>query len=170
MKKLKTYVLMISKYFPAWHSSAGALTCFEEKVRTERTDCKECKRIKNNNPDCYSGRCKRHTIRQNYELWKHRVQEVQNGNAIISVRRWDYLPYKSPQLECASLDKDDSIGVQKLEFVNGNIMKPIVNETPVNPQTLAANDGLSFDDWLDWFKSYDLTKPMIIIHFTSFRY
>ena len=35
---------------------------------------------------------------------------------------------------------------------------------------LAANDGLSTNDWLDWFKNYDLTKPMAIIHFTKFRY
>jgi len=33
-----------------------------------------------------------------------------------------------------------------------------------------TNDGLSFDDWLDWFKDYDLTKPMAIIHFTPMRY
>ena len=36
--------------------------------------------------------------------------------------------------------------------------------------TLAANDGLSVSDWLAWFKCYDKTKPLAIIHFTDFRY
>ena len=35
---------------------------------------------------------------------------------------------------------------------------------------LANNDGLDFDDFVDWFKQYDLTKPMAVIHFTNFRY
>ena len=35
---------------------------------------------------------------------------------------------------------------------------------------LAKNDGLSLDDFKAWFKSYDLSQPMAIIHFTSFRY
>ncbi len=36
--------------------------------------------------------------------------------------------------------------------------------------TLARNDGLSLEDWEAWFKDYDLSKPMAIIHFTPFRY
>jgi len=35
---------------------------------------------------------------------------------------------------------------------------------------LAANDGLLTEDWYRWFKKYDLSKPMAVIHFTSFRY
>lgn len=32
------------------------------------------------------------------------------------------------------------------------------------------NDGLSLADWCDWFRHYDLSKPMAIINFTKFRY
>jgi hypothetical protein len=35
---------------------------------------------------------------------------------------------------------------------------------------LAENDGLSLVDFKAWFKGYDLSKPMAIIHFINFRY
>ena len=37
-------------------------------------------------------------------------------------------------------------------------------------ETLAKNDGLSDDDFREWFKKIDFSKPMAIIHFTDFRY
>ena len=40
----------------------------------------------------------------------------------------------------------------------------------VPAEELAINDGLSLKDWTDWFKSYDLSKPLAIIHFTRYRY
>jgi len=36
--------------------------------------------------------------------------------------------------------------------------------------SIARNDGLSFDDFEEWFKDYDLSKPMAIIHYSDFRY
>jgi hypothetical protein len=35
---------------------------------------------------------------------------------------------------------------------------------------LSKNDGLSLPDFKAWFKNYDLSEPMAIIHFTKFRY
>lgn len=37
-------------------------------------------------------------------------------------------------------------------------------------QTIAKNDGLTPDQFNSWFKNYDLSQPMAIIHFTPFRY
>ena len=34
---------------------------------------------------------------------------------------------------------------------------------------LAKNDGLRYEDFKEWFKSYD-SETMVIIHFTDFRY
>ena len=36
--------------------------------------------------------------------------------------------------------------------------------------TLSKNDGVSFIDWLEWFKGYNFNRPLAIIHFTPFRY
>jgi len=33
-----------------------------------------------------------------------------------------------------------------------------------------CNDGLTSNDWLEWFKNYDLSQTLAIIHFTKFRY
>ena len=46
----------------------------------------------------------------------------------------------------------------------------IINGNKVELPVLAANDGLSFNDWYEWFKAYDLNKPLAIIHFSEFRY
>ena len=37
-------------------------------------------------------------------------------------------------------------------------------------EMLSKNDGLTVEDWRNWFKDYDLSLPLVIIHFTPFRY
>ena len=48
--------------------------------------------------------------------------------------------------------------------------RPVVDIYDVNPQQLSCNDGLSYYEWLNWFRGYDLSQPLAIIHFTFFRY
>ena len=76
---------------------------------------------------------------------------------------------RSKQREIAWLSKEDGIGIQRLQLVDlfrATIIEGIKTELP----DLAQNDGLTFDDWHQWFKGYDLKKPLAIIHFTKFRY
>ena len=72
------------------------------------------------------------------------------------------------------LDKDSGVGVQKLLFGINDLLYPIAGDgiwhRVLNLENLAKNDGLSIDDFKDWFKNYDLRKPMAIIQFTEFRY
>ena len=42
--------------------------------------------------------------------------------------------------------------------------------TTLTREQLAKNDGLSLEEFKEWFKGYDLSQPMAIIHFTRFRY
>ena len=96
----------------------------------------------------------------------HRVQA---GKAVLSVRQWTGKPYRSPQEEIAILTNEDGLGIQELKMID--LFRPTtINGNRVELPDLAANDGLSFNDWYDWFKSYDLKQPMAIIHFTKFRY
>ena len=69
--------------------------------------------------------------------------------------------------------------MQLLCFAGNNSKKdrelhrPIVGgTTKIDYRSLAVMDGLSLQDWEDWFTTgdYDLSEPMVIIHFTSFRY
>ena len=199
MKKQKTYVLIISEYFPAKHPRAGQPTGFEEKIKNaldsadQNMSCMECK-------EKWWGDCKTcaagghfprkeeklHTIRENYELWKRRIDEVNTGNAVLSVRKWSGKPRQSKQVELFRFDKDSGIGVQKLQWICARIetaiISPSINdncmfeaiapgESLYNTREICRNDGLSEQDFRDWFKNYDLTTPKAIIHFTpKFRY
>ncbi|MBQ9637447.1 MAG: hypothetical protein IJV36_06090 [Prevotella sp.] len=65
--------------------------------------------------------------------------------------------------------REHGIGIERLTFDKGGFL-PDANYKPVGIGNLANNDGLSLEDWREWFKGYDLSKPLAIIHFTSFRY
>lgn len=71
--------------------------------------------------------------------------------------------------------KDEvEIGVQKIKF-SRDIFHPYIehylgSELTLWIEELARNDGLTPNDWLGWFKNYDLSQSMAIICFTKFRY
>jgi hypothetical protein len=175
---MKTFVLTVSRTFPKTHKRAGQQTWFVEKINEEGMPISD---------DPIMGK-KIHTIRANYELWEKRIKEVQEGKAILSLRYWSGEPYRTKQIEFAQLDKDSGVGVQELKFGYCNslislsdkffpiITKPYIIELEnlkdkyLDILQISKNDGLKFGDFMDWFKNYDLSKPMAIIHFTSFRY
>lgn len=160
---MKTYVLTLSQVFPATHPRKGEPTNFKVGLLNA---------LYIHNP---IAPIKSHTIRGNYELWRKRFEEIDAGNACLSIRQWSGKPYHSKQVEIARLTKGDGIGLQKL------MLKPSLNccgTVPSNkwlprgvPEaTLAKYDGLSYEDWKAWFKNYDFSKPFALIHFTKFRY
>lgn len=163
MKKIKTYVLTVSRTFPATHKRKGEETGFVNKILMAIST-----------PEY--NKCKIHTIRSNYELCEKRISEIQKGNAILSIRYWSGKPYKSKQIEICQLDKDSGVGIQKINFINSVMAISIQVDKKYtkyeNPFAVivAKNDGLSLEDFKYWFKNYDLSKPMAIIHFTKFRY
>ena len=148
---MKTYVLTLSKAFPKTHVRTGEPTEFREKLLKKG---------------------KIHTIRANYELWRKRIAEVRAGRAVLSVRQWTGKPYASRQEEIARLTAENSVGIQKLCFPNRStaLVDYPERKLSVDFKLLAKNDGLSLADWCDWFRHYDLSKPLAIIHFTNFRY
>lgn len=166
---MKTYVIIVSRYFPATHKRRGEETFFREKILSGQGDRYKHKLVQ----ECFQKPPEKiHTIRANFELWANRIKEVQEGKAVLSLRYWSGKPYRSKQVEICRLAKDDGVGVQLLRFPGGFFGSQLVDGEIKywNLETLAKNDGLSFDDFREWFRSYDLTKPMAIIHFTKFRY
>ncbi len=159
---MKTYIIMLSKYYPATHPQAGEPTFFRDKVLAA---------VLHNNSQWQ----KLHTIRANYLLWEKRIKEVREGKAILSLRQWSDKPYRSKTQEIVRLTASDGVGIQILEFdkdsdgmVSWNFFD-IDGKYP-SLEDVAHNDGLSLDDWRAWFRNYDLTKPMAVIQFTKFRY
>lgn len=169
---MKTYVLILSRNFPSKHARKGEQTNFDIKVLNSVW------RAHNMNCVFHKYGMKLHTIRTNYDLWSKRFEQIDDGKAVLSIRYWTGKPYHSKQIEICKLTKDDGIGIQKMEFlafqewyrkdagicIAGNVL-PIDER-----EQIAINDGLTIHDWDDWFKSFDLSKPLAIIHFTKFRY
>jgi DNA (cytosine-5)-methyltransferase 1 len=62
----------------------------------------------------------------------------------------------------------DIIGVEKLDNPK-NFVWAEIDEKKCNWEDVAKNDGLSFDDFCEWF-SVRQDKPMAVIHFTNFMY
>ena len=144
---MKTYVLMIARTFPVTHSRAGDLTQFEFKIA-----------------EGY----KKHTLRANYKLWQYRINEVNKGNACLSVRQWLGKPYNSRQLEIFNFT-GSQVGIQKIEWDTALGWFIDDFDSDLYTKDLAENDGLTLPDFKEWFKKYP-KEPMAIIHFTDFRY
>ena len=178
MEKKKTYILTLSEFFPKTHSKAGTPTGFKDKFTLGQScpDCNETQDLSCEHISNCTG-CMRtflfpklHTIRSNYPLWEKRIKEIQEGHAVLSVRQWSGKPYRSKQVEIAMLTAENGIGIQRLDIFD--FMRPakVDSSQLVDLTDLANNDGLSFSDWYHWFRLTDVTKPMVIIHFTKFRY
>lgn len=156
--KLKTYVLTVSRYFPANHKRKGEPTRFIEKIL-------------NKDPDNWT---KIHTIRSNYDLWKKRIDQVNEGKAVLSLRYWTKSPYNyqkdgSKQQEFLQLKKGEC-GIQKIDFSDDYLYTVRIDGNRREFNGIERNDGLLSQDFENWFEEYDLSKPMAIIHFTQFRY
>lgn len=176
---MKTYVITLSRNFPAKHPRHGEPTNFD--IQTANAF------LKMNKKGIFFPKygMKLHTIRGNYELWSKRFEQINAGKACLSLRYWTGKPYHSKQTEIVKLTKEDGIGLQKayierLQYIGRNDMKLSLRvvrgywqtEDPiVDGETMAKNDGLSsLRDWMPFFNGHNISKPLAIIHFTKFRY
>lgn len=154
---MKTYVITLSKQFMKSHPQAGQPTMFKEKVLNKQ---------------------KLHTIRGNYDLWSKRLNEVQEGKALLSIREWEGMPYRSKQVEIMKVTKDSGCGVQRISMHKPNASQICWNiddrRTIQQLDEVAKNDGLLLEDFRVWFfpKQTDEEAFFVgaIIHFTDFRY
>jgi len=170
--KIIRYRLGVSRTFPTTHKRKGEKTYFVYQI-CNALDIFSYTAFCDDKGDIIVN-IKIHTIRSNYDLWAKRMEKVHAGLAVIELFYWEGKPYNSKQIVFATLGKDSGCGVQELSFINNEFNRPCVfgegyairNST----NELSKNDGLSLDDFKDWFKKYDLSKPMAIIHFTSYRY
>jgi len=147
----KKYVLTISETFPQTHNRKGEPTNFIDSMLALG---------------------KIHTIRANFPLWEKRIEQINAGTARLSVRVWTGKPYRSKQKERFSFS---GVGIQKLKSINFDkgfafYIGENQHVVPLSIETLAKNDGLSLEDFREWFKDYDHNEPMAILHFTNSLY
>ena len=163
MKADKKVVLTLSRVFPKPHPRHGEPTLFKEHLGNTL-----CNR---------QGKRKLHTIRDNFDRWAHNIDKINNGDFYLSVRQWKDKPYRSPQVEIYEIRKH--VGYQRITliydsktdelscYIDGMAHNDIVQ--------LAANDGLSLEDFKAWFFPPATRQERnvihgVIIHFTDFRY
>ncbi|MDR1913547.1 MAG: hypothetical protein LBQ68_03575 [Clostridiales bacterium] len=148
----KIVVLTLCRVFPVAHKKAGELTHFEDNLKTGE---------------------KIHTVRGNDKnVWNDRYKEIKSGKKYLSVREWTGRPYHTSPIEIA---RYDTIGLQNIEMsycFDDDYPKVWINNKEVFIQEVAANDGLSVEDFVEWFfgNSKENTFKGVIIHFTDFRY
>lgn len=144
---MKKYIVIISQTFPLTHPRGGEATNFKESI-------KEHSKI--------------HTLRGNFEYWEKRFKSIEAGEAELIIKAWTGKPYKSKQIELFRFSKTDGIGIQKFEWTSEGIY---IDEKPTKLQInqIANSDGLSKQDFVDWFADYP-NEPLAILHFTAFRY
>lgn len=151
--KLKTYVITLMVKFPAKAPFLANKTEFKKKV--------------------LSGE-KKHTIRRNYKFWKKRIDKINEGKAVLSLRQWSGLPYRSEQKEIMVLKKGE-VGYQRITMtghgwdvavgISKNEYKFLSDRTI---KRLVKNDGITMEQFREFFK-----EPLIngiIIHLTKLRY
>lgn len=153
-KPLKTYVITMMVKYPKIGIVVPKPTGFKKKL--------------------LSGE-KKHTIRQNYKFWKKRIDEINAGKAVLSIRQWTGLPYRSEQKEIKVFGKGE-VGYERIIMfdnaqeiaINTGTSKGYVYLSDKRILTLIKNDGVPVDIFRKFFKGGLLDG--IIIHFTKLRY
>lgn len=150
---MKTFVITASKNYLAKHPRKGQPTGFKKKILEQ---------------------VKIHTFRGNYKYWQNIVRQVNAGEAVLSLREWSGLPYKSKQQEIVKFTK---LGIQKVKFrknKGGNKVSIRFDAqkkssiTILNPVSVAKNDGFDqVNDFINWFPA---KFDGCVLHFTDFRY
>lgn len=146
-------VIMVSKQFPKYHPKSGQPTHFVQKILHSLLPSGYKPITEIGNPAKY------HTIRAG-ERWK--VGEM------ASIRIWTGLPYRSKQEEICKVEIKkvwrfeikkvrESIFTQYQAFVDGN-------RCDIDGKELIQNDGLSYDDFCDWFRLNNHKKD---VHFSG---
>jgi hypothetical protein len=167
--KRKKHKLTISSVFPKGHPKAGKETFYDHKIIGVVSGIKQ--------PDSCGEKI--HAIEYDYKLWKERIDLVNSGDAVLDL----YYQVGDNFRKFHTFDKDSGIEVQKLGFFRnsnlpfvsitttshgGRAMSATFREIDINQ--LAENNGLSLQDFQEWLKISDHSKPLAIIHFTKFRY
>lgn len=177
---MKTHIITVSRRFPKTHKHATQETFFIEKILAGLPffECSDIIELFNYADNDKINSCREkidikvHTIRQNYELWKKRIDEVNQGIAILSIRAWKGVPRKSKQFEICHFTKSSGIHVQKIQYTPQGWRIDDNDGRLYSSSEIAPHDGLSVEDFEDWFKDIMVpnTPPMAIIHFSPKRY
>jgi len=162
-------IITFSKYFPSYHEKAGQTTCFIQKILNQigvDVDEKEYldKLLSLNNESLSNDKLvytdiflfwKTLTVRNIKTDKKHTIRAGKRFKAkeLFSPRVWSKKPYNSPQIifwDDVLIEKVISFEISEdrgRTFVYGD--KQVM---PIQRSMIAMNDGLTLNDFDNWFK------------------
>jgi hypothetical protein len=150
-KKTKAIILNISLNFLSYHPRRGEPTGFVDLVLDG---------------------VKKHTVRENYEYWRKRVEMVNSGTYVLKITCWSGRPYHSKKVEVKTITHCE---IQKFRLVmrkrDKNFAVAYVDNRMLLPHEFTEfckNDGLSTVDFIHWLRAEDFEG--CVIHFGYFKY
>lgn len=168
---MKTIVLVVSWRFPMTHSKRGKLTHFAEKITNTVNNSEQTKSHRGN---ATIKKRKIHTIRLNYDRWKHNIDKIKKGGYQLSVREWENAPYRSKQRRVLDTENVDYQRITMSFDPEEGVRAVIDGKRMTDIDLLAKNDGLTKKEFIEWFFGENPTEKKlitgIIIHFTDFKY
>lgn len=177
MSAITNYEIILEKYFSESHqrTKRSRPTHFRDSFLLA-LNCPDCPNTLNldKTADSQCENCPRvglhpklHLVKSNFPIWSKWISEVNAGKATLSIKQWVGSPQKSIRETLIKFDSTSNIGVQKIRYRYG---WEVDCPNRYDSHELAANNGMSLEDWQAIFCNADRSKPMAIIHFTDFRY
>lgn len=144
-------VLTFSRHFPQGHPKAGQPTHFVEKIEACLADIIPGWEM--------SKTFTLHEWEPYYNCTMPKHHTIRAGNRfkpgdMVSLRVWSDKPYRSKQIEFAQVEikKTWDIEINEFWFINGEMLE---HEKVID---LAANDGLTYFDFISWFNIHPKKK------------
>ena len=150
MAKIKTHVILVASRFPKNHFRSNEPTRFRYQI--------------------IEG-LKKHTIRGSYDRWKKKIDEVNAGQAILSIRAWTGAPYKSKQEVIKDLS--GPLNIQRIQYDPLKKSWIVDVKTSIDTKSLSKADGLSlvdFESWFDFEGKGIPTEEQALIWFSDSKY
>jgi len=175
-KEKKTAVLLLSRNFMVGHAKAGQPTWFKEQLMNLLHNYEYHNVNMPDGSDLLITGKKLHTMRGNYNYWAEKAAKINAGEMELSIRQWSGKPFDSVQKTIATLQH---LNIQRYEGYwykeqreKGELPTFLIDGKLLEDVTLLAkNDGLSMEDWLEWFFKKTEKVEGVILHFTQeFRY
>lgn len=152
----RSILITLSRVFPKNHPRKGEPTNFARKLA--------------------DGTLK-HTIRGNYYMWVLNAEKLRHPERWqLSVRQWSGQPYRSKQEEIAIINHPIAVEPLLMHYhADTDTITAKVETKPVDIADIATNNGLTLDEFKDWYfapyrRKQDFLYCGSIIQFTDFRY
>ncbi|GAB6118882.1 hypothetical protein [Dysgonomonas termitidis] len=143
----KQILLSVLDTFPTWHSRYGEDTHFASKIKGILPPGKI------------------HALKSGVIFWEDACRKLATGGYCARIV---YLEDRPTGKVYYPITKCKTLHTQRARYAKAS-QKILVEGKPVAVETVAGNEGLACNDFLEFLDKYD-EREFVIVHFTGFRY